>query len=207
MAIQQEDLCSNYDEQATEDFFFQNAQAKSQNVENIKKKDYKIGVENQKMRSLCIASIYISLLLWKMHQELKLEEVRNFKDEFVFRNIIQLCDTTGWFEGNIGAKYLRLMRQIIKIHYHETNEEFKNLQLYEIISVVIRKMPLKNEDKILIYELAATCRLICDQCSLFRWSSMEVKQVGHSRICRTPLEKIIDIAILFSDLGISYRKF
>lgn len=82
------------------------------------------------MRSLCIAG-YLRCLFaaieYAPNQELKLEAIRNLKDEFVFRNITQLCDTTGWFEANIGAKYLRVMRHVIKVPFHEANEEFKNL--------------------------------------------------------------------------------
>jgi len=62
------------------------------------------------------------------------------KDEFVFRNITQLCETTGWFEANIGAKYLRLMRHIITVPFTEANEDIKHLALYEIIGLVIRNI-------------------------------------------------------------------
>lgn len=41
-----------------------------------------------------------------------------------------------------------------------------------------QQKPLTDEDKVLIYELSATCRLMCEQTSLFRWSSLEVKQLG-----------------------------
>ncbi|CDW80423.1 UNKNOWN [Stylonychia lemnae] len=58
MALKQEDLGSNYDEQVTQDLFVQNAQVKSQNVENIKKRDYKIGEQNQKYdHSLLLAQM------------------------------------------------------------------------------------------------------------------------------------------------------
>ena len=106
------------------------------------------------MRALCIAA-YLRCLYaaieYAPNQELKIEAVRNLKDEFVFRNITQLCDTTGWFEANIGAKYLRVMRHILKISANDANEEFNHLQLYEIVSVVIRKIlnklmiKIKNE--------------------------------------------------------------
>ena len=82
------------------------------------------------MRSLCIAA-YLRCLFaaieYAPNQELKIEAIRNLKDDFVFRNITQLCDTTGWFEANIGAKYLRVMRHILKIPANDANEEFRNL--------------------------------------------------------------------------------
>jgi len=93
------------------------------------------------------------------------------------------------------------MRHILKVPLTEVEEEKKNLRLYEMISIVIRKIlsllmvkikneqqvPLTNEDKVLIYELAATCKLMTDQSSLFHWSDIEVKQIGqHARTRRTP---------------------
>lgn len=145
------------------------------------------------MRSLCIAA-YLRCLFaaieYSPNADLRAEAIRNIKGEFFFRSLTQLCDTTGWFEANIGAKYLRIMRQVIKLSNSESSEQFENLQHYEILSAVIRKIlnqllikikneqqtPLTNEDKVLIYELAATCNLLCSQCSLFRWSTLEVKQ-------------------------------
>jgi len=52
-----EELGSHYDPEVASDHLITSAKAKSQNVENIKKRDYKIGgVQNLKLRSLCIAT-------------------------------------------------------------------------------------------------------------------------------------------------------
>ena len=42
---------------------------------------------------------------------------------YVFRNITILCDTTGWLEANIGAKYLRIARHVIKAPYTLVTED------------------------------------------------------------------------------------
>jgi hypothetical protein len=59
MTLQQESLGEGYDESA--DPFVQNSQLKTQNIENIKKRDYKVGVQNLKFRSLCIAAYEMSI--------------------------------------------------------------------------------------------------------------------------------------------------
>ena len=240
MALQQDELGQYYE--AANDHFISNSQVKGQiTLENIKKRDARnLGVQNVKVRALCIAA-YLRCLYASIEyaptQQLKQEAIMCLKDLFVFRNLTQLCDTTGWFEANIGAKYLRIMRHIIKVPYTESMESFENQPHYEIMSIAIRKMlnevlirikneqqrQLSNEEKILIYELAATCQMMSQQCSLFRWSAVEVKQAGsHARTRRTPQEKILDlhismlfptqsiltfIAIIFRDMMLSYKVF
>lgn len=141
------------------------------------------------------------------------------------------------------------MRHIIKVPYSDSNESIDRLPMYEIVSVALKKIlnlifikiknekfsvsqtsdqqnqsnALSNEDKVLIYEVAATCALLCSQCSLFQMSKMEVRQAGqHSRTRRTPQEKCLDfmisqlfppqnimtlIDIIFRDMSISYKVF
>jgi len=56
MALQQEELGSEYDETLVPDQLLQGASGKQVNIENIAKKDFYKGVENLKIRSLCIAA-------------------------------------------------------------------------------------------------------------------------------------------------------
>ena len=75
------------------------------------------------------------------------------QDVFVLRNITQLCDTTGWLEANIGAKYLRVVKHLIKVKLTQTEEHVDRIAHYEIISKAVRKMlslvfiKLKNEQQ------------------------------------------------------------
>ena len=64
----------------------------------------------------------------------------HLSDEATFRNLTQLCDTTGWLECNIGAKYLRVMRHIIKVPYSVAIESKEHLPHYEMISSVLKKL-------------------------------------------------------------------
>ena len=58
----------------------------------------------------------------------------------MFRLITQLCDTTSWDEtANISAKYLRLMRYIIKLPSERNSESTDMLMHYEILAIVIEK--------------------------------------------------------------------
>jgi hypothetical protein len=63
------------------------------------------------------------------------------RDVFVIRNITQLCDTTGWFEANIGAKYLRIASHVIKVPFDQVKEDIdERISHYEIVARAIRKM-------------------------------------------------------------------
>jgi hypothetical protein len=56
----------------------------------------------------------------------------------MFRSITQLCDTTNWDENShIGAKYLRVMRSVIKLSLDKDHEKLDMLEHYELISIVI----------------------------------------------------------------------
>ena len=49
-----------------------------------------------------------------------------------------MCDTTDWDENaNIGAKYLRVARSVIKLPYEKTNDTTDQIMHYETIAIVI----------------------------------------------------------------------
>jgi hypothetical protein len=75
---------------------------------------------------------------------LREEAIAQLSDLFVFRTITQLCDTTGWFEANMGAKYLRVMRHVIRAPLTQVEEKVaptcEKLSHYEIVGKAVRKM-------------------------------------------------------------------
>lgn len=114
MALQKEELGSGYQEDGN---ILLGSQKKNVNVENITKRDHKQGVQNIKLRSLCISAFLRCLFAsieYSPDEKLRQSAIATLADEFTFRNLAQLCDTTGWIECNIGAKFLRVMRHIIK---------------------------------------------------------------------------------------------
>ena len=123
-------------------------------MENILKRDNLKGVNNLEIRSLCIAA-YLRCLFASIEYaptaKLRKDAILQLKDIFAFRLITQLCDTTGWLEAGIGAKYLRIMKHIIKAQLTDNNESFDNIAHYEVMSIAIRKMlnlvmiKIKNE--------------------------------------------------------------
>jgi len=54
---------------------------------------------------------------------LRAEAIQSISELYVFRNITILCDTTDWFEANIGAKYLRIARHVIKCPFNQVLED------------------------------------------------------------------------------------
>mmetsp|Transcript_15016 Transcript_15016/g.14598 ORF Transcript_15016/g.14598 Transcript_15016/m.14598 type:complete len:112 (-) Transcript_15016:471-806(-) len=95
------------------------------------------------MRSLCVAA-YLRCLYAAIEYapdlELRNEAIKILKDDFTFSTITQLCDTTGWLECNIGAKYLRIMRHILKMPYQNAQESIENLPQYEMVAIVAQKI-------------------------------------------------------------------
>lgn len=94
--------------------------------------------------------------------------------------------------------------------FKQSSEVYENISHYEMITIVIRKIlqtikqkianeqqhPLTQEDKVLIYEVSATCALLCQQSSQILWSTTEVRQPGLLyRTRRTPQEKVVDAMI------------
>ena len=77
------------------------------------------GFQNKHLRSLTIAA-YLHCMYAAIEYaptvELRDGAIDKILDPVRFRGITQLCDATDWDEGtNIGPKYLRVMRNIIKI--------------------------------------------------------------------------------------------
>jgi hypothetical protein len=56
-------------------------------------------------------------------ESLRAEAIQSISELYVFRNITILCDTTDWFEANIGAKYLRIARHVIKCPFNQVQED------------------------------------------------------------------------------------
>ena len=80
-----------------------------------------------------------------------------------------MCDSTNWDENaNIGAKYIRVMRNILKLPPHQGIENPDYLMHYELIAIVIQKVlsqiidkmkkdiQLTNGDQVTIYEMSLT---------------------------------------------------
>ena len=58
----------------------------------------------------------------------------------MFKSITQLCASTGWFEANIGTKYLQVMRYIIRLDYAVRFERKENVVKYEILAIVVQRI-------------------------------------------------------------------
>jgi len=58
----------------------------------------------------------------------------------MFMSITRLCDTTNWDETySIGAKYLRVMRSLIKMNFQLKTESKTWLLHYETIAIIVQK--------------------------------------------------------------------
>jgi hypothetical protein len=103
----------------------------------------------------------------------------------MFREITQLCDTTHWdAKANIGAKYLRVMRSVIKLSLNKDYETIDMLVHYELIAIVIQKclaqlvskmkkgIELNDGDQVSIYEISLTFFTVVQQANNFKFSEL-----------------------------------
>ena len=98
------------------------------------------GFLNLPIRNLTVAA-YLRCLYAAIEYaptiDLRFNAIQNIKDPLMFRTITQLCDSTNWDESaGIGAKYLRVMRHIIKLPLNKGEETTDMLMHYELISAV-----------------------------------------------------------------------
>lgn len=92
------------------------------------------GFLNRPIRGLTVAA-YLRCLYASVEfaptVPLRKEARDNIIDPVQFRFITQLCDACNWDEtANIGAKYLRLMRYIMKLPLDNDIAEFDHLMHY-----------------------------------------------------------------------------
>lgn len=151
------------------------------------------GFQNRQLRSLTVAA-YLRCLYGAIEfapsADLKHHSVQHIKDPLTFRTITQLCDATDWDESAcIGAKYLRVMRNIIRIPFHKEREDPVVLIHYELLAVVIKKVlekvikKMRNEvqltdgDTITIYEASMTLSTILQQANHFAFSDLDLMRL------------------------------
>ena len=73
--------------------------------------------------------------------QLRLDAIKHVRDPLMFRSITQLCDSTNWDENaSIGAKYIRVMRNILKLPPDQGTESMDMLMHYELVAIVIQKV-------------------------------------------------------------------
>ena len=105
----------------------------------------------------------------------------------MFRGITQLCDATDWDENaNIGSKYLRVMRSVIKMPLDKDRQKTDMLVHYELIAIVIQKclakivgkmkkdIELNDGDKVSIYEISLTFFTVLQQANNFLFSDFNI---------------------------------
>ena len=110
------------------------------------------GFLNKPIRNLTVAA-YLRCLYGAIEYaptiDLRFTAILSIKDPLMFRTITQLCDSTDWDESaGIGAKYLRVMRHIIKLPLNKGVETTDMLMHYELISAVCQKALTKIIEKI-----------------------------------------------------------
>jgi len=167
-----------------------------------KRKD---GFLNKTIRSLSVAA-YLRCLYGAIECAptipLKNKAIACIKAPAMFRGITQLCDSTNWDEqANIGAKYLRVMRHVIRLPVGQDKEDFDQLLHYELITIVIQKalykivdkmkkdIQLTRDDTVTIYEVSFALFTIIQQTNQFQFSELDLVRVHREKELRIKLEE------------------
>lgn len=125
--------------------------------------------------------------------------------------LTQLCASTGWVRGNVGSKYLKIIYYGLKLSNKEFNETKENFEIYELVSKAIYEMlqivrrklfqedkvPLNQEDKMLVFDLAKTTSCLITQVPNITWvTNNPISFAKHGSLYRTPQEKCIELCLL-----------
>lgn len=155
------------------------------------------GFLNKAIRSMTIAAylrcLYASVE-YAPNVELRKQAIANIRDPLMFRAITQLCDATNFDEhANIGAKYLRVMRSIVKLPREKETETMDMLMHYEFIAIVIQKVlskivdkmkkdiQLTQGDQVTIYEISLTFYTLVMQTNNFVFSTLDLLQLHYKK--------------------------
>ena len=98
---------------------------------------------------------------------IKKNAIQQIRNDRTMNLLTQLCATTGWIKGNIGAKYLKIVCYGLLLPISTESESPQNLQMYELVCKalgdilnIVRqklmnedKLELTKDDKILIYQV------------------------------------------------------
>lgn len=155
------------------------------------------GFLNKELRSLTVAA-YLRCLYGAIEyapsNALRNNSIQNIKDPLIFRGITQLCDSTNWDENaNIGGKYLRVMRSVIKLPISKDKADNDIMLHYDFMAIVIQKVLFKIMDKmkkdiqfthsdtISIYEISLTLFAMIQQTNYFVFSNLDIIRVHNAK--------------------------
>ena len=114
----------------------------------------------------------------------RMEVLSQLKHPTTLQNITKLCATTGWKYAALGAKYLRVVKHIIRLSPTYNFRVQEDTILFETISLALNEIiefiefkianqernPLSKEDEFLISELASVGNSISQAVNTFQWS-------------------------------------
>lgn len=115
----------------------------------------------------------------------RIDAVKQLRDMKNLKALTKLCATTGWKNFTLGAKFLRIIKHIIKISPINNFCPKEDVILYETISIVITQIlgiikqkilncdreELTKEDTFFIKEIASVGAILGSSVYNFQWSS------------------------------------
>ena len=173
-AMQEQDLYDDSDENGTGDEYLDNLEGE-------------FDKDEIKLRARILAT-FMRVLIAVIElgpAETRLDAVKQLRDMKNFKSLTKLCATTGWKHSTLGAKYLRIVKHIIKISPINNFCPKEDVIMYETISIVISQIlgiirvkilnsdrdELQKEDHFFIKEIASVGAILCSSVYHFQWSS------------------------------------
>ena len=120
----------------------------------IESSNDELGIKNAEMRVLSVAAllriIYASIQFAPNKRLAKMAEENLSADENDFyMDLTRLCYSTGWFAGNIGVKFLMVMRFTTMVHHSQKFIEPGQYKKYRLFAWVIKQVLRKLNSEIM----------------------------------------------------------
>mmetsp|Transcript_14694 Transcript_14694/g.27223 ORF Transcript_14694/g.27223 Transcript_14694/m.27223 type:complete len:1210 (-) Transcript_14694:86-3715(-) len=138
------------------------------------------------LRAQCIAAylrIIIGLIEYSPEEQSRELAITQIRDNTFLRNLTKLCATTHWLRSCVGAKYLAVMKYVVRPGARQNSGMQEDVILFEIISLALQSIlknvsvRLKNrernklttEEHFLIAETTSIASHICSSIVCIHW--------------------------------------
>jgi hypothetical protein len=173
-------------EQAIGAEYFHGVQITEGEDELFMTKEQKIAEEAMELRALSIAvylRIIIALIEFAPKEHTKEQAIAQIRDNTFLRNLTKLCATTKWLRSCVGAKYLAVMKYVVRPGARQNSGMQEDVILFEIISLALQSIlknvrqrlasrerkPLTTEEHFLIAEATSIASHICSSIVTIHW--------------------------------------
>lgn len=152
----------------------------------VKSNSQKLEEEYLDMRAQCIAAylrIIIGLIESSPDEMSREDAIAQIRNNTYLINLTKLCATTKWLRSCVGAKYLAIMKYVVRPGARQNSGMQEDVYLFEIISLALQSIlknvstrlknrsrnKLSTEDLFLVAEATSIASHICSSIVCIHW--------------------------------------